>query len=92
MSQKPVELQPGAILQDVIVGAFKAHGLGFEAWCRENGINPSTVRQATFGQSRGPAGRALLKRVIDAAGRDFVVAAYTNRILALAEQLKKGAA
>ena len=92
MSRKQVELQPGAILQDVIVGAFKANGSGFETWCRDNGINPSNARQATFGQSRGPAGKALLERMIDAAGRDFVVAAYTNRIVALAEQLKRGAA
>ncbi len=76
----------------MIVGAFKVSGSGFEIWCRDNGINPSTAPQATFGQSRGPNGKAILERMIDAAGRDFVVRAYTSRILALAEQLKKGAA
>ena len=92
MTQNDFELQPGAILQDAIVGTFKAHGRSFEKWCHENGITPSNARSATFGQSRGPKGRELLERLIDAAGRDFVMKAYAARIGAYAEYVKKGAA
>lgn len=85
------DLQPGAILHDAIVGTFRAHGGSFEVWCRVNGITPSTARNATFGQSRGPRGRDLLDRIITAAGRDFVRRAYSARIEQYAATLKHGA-
>lgn len=72
MSRKPPEFQPGAILHEVIVGAFRARGMMFEAWCKENGLTPANARNATFGQSRGEVGRRTLERIIDEAGRDFV--------------------
>lgn len=92
MSPKLYDFQPGAILHDAIVGTFKAHGRSFEGWCRENGIQPSTARNATFGQSRGPAGKALLARIIEAAGPEFLRMAYAKRIQEYAEAVKKGVA
>ena len=37
MSKESPQFQPGAILHDAIVGAFRSRGLGFEAWCASNG-------------------------------------------------------
>lgn len=92
MKQKPQEFQPGAILHEVIVGAFRARGMTFEGWCQANGMTPTTGRQATFGQSRGEVGRRNLKRIIDAAGRDFVRDAYQRRVAEHLEELNKGVA
>lgn len=84
--------QPGAILHEAIVGAFRASGKGFEAWCAENNVAPTSARHATFGQSRGPKGTALLVRIIEAAGPDVVRAAYLARMNAHHAALKKGVA
>jgi hypothetical protein len=92
MSQPKYPFQPGAILHDAIVGTFRAGGGSFENWCRDNGIAPSVARNATFGQSRGPKGRALLARIIAAAGPEFLHMAYSKRIAEYAEEVKKGAA
>lgn len=87
-----IPYQPGAILHEAIVGAFRASGSGFEAWCAANSIAPSAARSATFGQSRGPKGRALLARMIEAAGPEVVQAAYLARLKSHASALKKGVA
>lgn len=92
MTRKLPEFQPGAILHEVIVGAFRARGLIFDAWARENGLTPSNARNATFGQSRGEAGQRNLEMIIDAAGRDFVRDAYRRRLTEHFEQFQKGAA
>jgi hypothetical protein len=92
MAQKLPEFQPGAILHEVLVGAFRASGTTFERWCHENGITPTNARGCTFGQSRGPEGRKNLNRMIDAAGREFVRDAYLRRLVEHCEQLKRGAA
>lgn len=84
--------QPGAILHEAIVGAFRASGSGFEAWCASNKIAPSVARSATFGQSRGPKGKALLVRIVQAAGPEVVEAAYMARLKSHSHTLKKGAA
>jgi lambda repressor-like predicted transcriptional regulator len=81
--------QPGAILHEVIVGAFRASGTSFETWCRKNGVHPSTARTATYGQSGGTQGRALLKRIIAAAGEEMVSTAYTKRMIAEASHLSE---
>ena len=47
-------------------GSHILRGLSFEAWCAENSVVPSAARNATFGQSKGPKGRALLARMIQA--------------------------
>jgi hypothetical protein len=80
MTPRTEEFQPGAILHEVIVGAFRARGLTFEGWCQQNGITPANGRNATFGQSRGATGRRNLDRIIEAAGRDFVGDAYRRRL------------
>lgn len=92
MPLKTFEIQPGAILHDAIVGTFRAHGSSFEGWCAANGVTPSNARNATFGQSRGTRGLELRNKLIDAAGRDFVLAAYAARIAEYAAHVKKGAA
>lgn len=84
--------QPGAILHAAVVGAFKTSGTSFEAWCADNGVVPSAARNATYGQSKGPKGRALLSRMIKAAGADVVRAAYLSRLRSHADDLKSGAA
>lgn len=61
--------QPGVILHEVIAGAFKASGSSFDAWCVENNINRSSARQATYGQSGGDRGKAILSRLINDAAR-----------------------
>lgn len=92
MTANAAEFQPGAILHDVIIGAFRASGTSFDVWCVENGLTPANGRNATFGQSRGPRGKKNLERIIDAAGRDFVRDAYLRRIAAHHDQLSQGAA
>jgi len=80
MAPRTIEFQPGAILHEVIVGAFRARGLTFEGWCHQNGMSTANGRNATFGQSRGKIGKFNLDRIIDAAGREFVADAYRRRI------------
>lgn len=92
MAVKNNSFQPGAVLHEVIVGAFRAAGTTFDAWCKESGIHPSTARMATYGQSGGDKGQALLTQIIDAAGRDVVELSYSNRVLAEARKLTEDAA
>jgi len=87
MAAKNNLFQPGAILHEVIDGAFRASGTSFDAWCRENDVHPSTARNATYGQSAGDRGEALRERIIDAAGRELVTAAYRQRMIAEAKRL-----
>ena len=92
MTRKPPEFQPGAMLHEVIVGTFRARSTTLDGWCKDNGVTPGIARNATFGQSRGPGGSALLERIIDAAGREFVRDAYTRRMNEHLSQLNQGAA
>lgn len=92
MAAQALLYQPGAILHDAVVGAFKARGLSFEAWCGQNNVAPSVARNATYGQSKGPKGRALLARLIEAAGADVVQTAYLARLNSHVTDLKSGAA
>lgn len=92
MSRKPTEFQPGAILHEVIVGAFRARGLTFEGWAKENGISSTNARQCTYGQSRGETGQRNLDRIINAAGREFVRDAYRRRLREHMALLDRGAA
>lgn len=92
MSRKPPEFQPGLILLDVLVGAFRANGTTFEAWCKRNGHSTMNVRNAALGASRSELARDLLAQAIEAAGRDFVVATYRRRIADHYEQIMRGAA
>ncbi len=92
MAREQPEFQPGAMLHEVIVGAFRARGLTFEGWCNSNGMTPINARLATFGQSRGEVGRQKLELIIDAAGRDFVRDAYRRRLVDHLSTLKREAA
>lgn len=92
MEAQALPYQPGAILHAAVVGAFKTRGLSFEAWCADQGVPPSAARNATYGQSKGPKGRALLARMIEAAGADVVQTAYLARLKSHVTDLKKGAA
>ncbi len=80
MTKASKMFQPGTILHGVIMGAFRSNGTSFEAWCKDNGVNTSVARTATYGQAGGEIGTALLDRIIDAAGRDMVEMAYANRM------------
>lgn len=92
MARKVPEFQPGAILHEVVVGAFRARGLTFEGWCKENGLTPTNGRQATFGQSRGPAGQRTLDRILEAGGREFIRDAYRRRLAEHVAHFDRGAA
>lgn len=87
MPHKYPEFQPGAILHEVILGAFRASGTTFETWCNQNGIEPASARNSTFGQGRGEKGLALKDRIIDAAGREFVRTFYIRRLTEHYEQV-----
>lgn len=89
MARTDFDFQPGAFLHAAIVGAFRANGKSFERWCKENDVHPSVARQATFGQSRGDNGQAILARLIEAAGRDFVQHVYTKRLLEHADRVRR---
>jgi len=91
MPVKNNKFQPGTVLHEVIVGAFRSAGSSFEAWCKEHEVHTSSARQATYGQSGGDKGKALLDQIIDAAGRDLVAAAYAKRVIMEAERLKSPA-
>lgn len=92
MNEQDLPYQPGAILHAAVLGAFKARGTSFEAWCAAEGIVPSAGRNATYGQSKGPTGRALLARMIEAAGPDVVRAAYLDRLKSHTADMKGGVA
>jgi hypothetical protein len=92
MTHPDFKFQPGAMLHDAIIGAFRARGGSFDVWLTENGIPPASARSATFGMSKGPKGKALLNRLIDAAGRDVVKAGYLARLNGHVAETRKGAA
>lgn len=90
MTVKSFPYQPGAMLHDAIVGAFRASGGSFEVWCKDNGVLPTNARNATFGMMKGPKGQKILADLIAAAGPDVVKAGYLARFKRHAELLKQG--
>lgn len=92
MSSKERKFQPGKILHEVIVGAFRARGSSFSQWCADNGMQVNTANLATYGQSSGPRGRELLERIISDAGPEVVEAAYRERMTREAAKLTAAAA
>ncbi len=92
MTRKPLEFQPSLILLDVLIGAFRARGTTFEAWCKENNVTTMNVRNAALGGSQSPMAVKVLEKTIDAAGREFVLKMYRDRMLEHAALLQKGAA
>ena len=89
MAENGHPYQPGLILHDSIMGALRSTGRSMEDWCRDNGVNRSLARQATFGQSNGPAGKALLDQLIEAAGPDLVRALYLARLHKHIEEVRR---
>lgn len=80
MPSNKVDFQPGSILADVLVGAFRVSGTTFDQWCHANGVTQGNARNAAFGMSRSPQARIIVKAMIEAAGRDFVRDAYLRRL------------
>lgn len=80
MSLKRVEFQPGAILHDVVSGAFRMQGTTLEQWCKSVGLKPMSVRYAMYGVIRSDVGQAVIEKAVDAAGRDIVTGGYTRRM------------
>lgn len=91
MTEQTFPFQPGVMLHEAIVGAFRASGGSFEAWCSDHGVNPTSARQATYGINKGPRGRKMLGELIAAAGPDVVKAGYLARLKAHTQDLRKGA-
>lgn len=87
MSDIEREFQPGHILHNVIIGAFRAKGSTFQAWCETNEVSQATARNCTYGQNSGPKGRAMLDRIIDDAGRELIRVLYAQRMKAEAAKL-----
>ncbi|MFI0396003.1 hypothetical protein [Paracoccus jiaweipingae] len=92
MPVKNKMFQPGLVLYEVVLGAFKASGTPFEQWCKANDISGNTARNALKGVYTGPTGQEVLDRLIEGAGADVVEVAYRARIARHAEQLKGAAA
>lgn len=92
MSEERFPFQPGAMLHDAIIGAFRAKGGSFEVWLADLGIPPATARGATYGQSKGPKGRATLARILEAAGPDIVRTLYVDRLERHVADVRKWAA
>ncbi|MDN5785711.1 hypothetical protein [Pseudorhodobacter sp.] len=89
MTRQDFIFQPGPFLHEAIIGAFRAKGSSFEAWCRDNKVIVTSARQATFGQSRGPNGWDILARMIDAAGVSFVRHVYEKQLLEHADEVRR---
>jgi|GEM_PF-6132636 len=83
------EMTPGRWLHDAIMGALKGRGMSFGQLCEDNDVHRHTARAATHGLTNGPAGKALVKTLVDAAGRDVVVALYKQRLDEQATQAKE---
>ena len=89
MAHNEITFQPGIILYDSVVGAFRARGQTFGNWCTLNNINPTLVRAALFGTNNGPKGLAVMKNVIDDANIDLVRSSYRYRMITDAERLSE---
>lgn len=91
MSEKAVKFQPGAMLHDAILGAFRASGRSFESWCQERKMVTSAGRNVTHGTMKGPKARALLDQMISAAGPEVVTVGYLTRLRAHVAEFERAA-
>lgn len=92
MPKFAMEFYPGTILHNAIMGAFRAKGLKFDAWCRAHDISPAAGRHITFGQTGGPIGREKLEMMIEAGGREFVELVYSTQLLAHSDTVQRAIA
>lgn len=95
MPVKNKMFQPGLVLYEVVLGAFKASGTPFEQWCKGNGITGNQARNALKGVytgPTGPTGREVMDRLIEGAGAEVVSVAYRARMEAHVAQLNGAAA
>ena len=72
--------QPGAILHDAVMGAFRASGTTLKTWAEASDLHLTSCRMATHGLMRGPRGQALMEKLIAAAGPEIVEAGYEARL------------
>jgi hypothetical protein len=80
MAENFIPYQPGAILHDAVMGAFRAGGNTLEQWCRDHQVAASVARNATYGQMRGKRGQQMLAELIEAAGPGVVKVGYETRL------------
>lgn len=59
---------PGLDLLRQVRAAFIVQGTTMKAWCRENGVHLSNVRNCLTGSWNGPRGKAMRQRVLKASG------------------------
>lgn len=57
--------QPSLELHNRVKGGFIAQGLSLTAWCKNNGVKPSNIKQCLIGAWDGPKAKELRARVID---------------------------
>lgn len=67
--------EPGTQLMQQVRAGFILQGITYTEWCRREGVDPSIVRQAIYGNWAGPKGRAIKAKVLRAAGIDARAAA-----------------
>lgn len=87
MTRKAPEFQPGLILLDVLSGAFRARGTTLEGWCKDQGLSGMNMRNAALGASKSELAKKWLEKAIEAAGREFVLKVYRDRVVEHAMQL-----
>ncbi|PCH67058.1 MAG: hypothetical protein COC12_12050 [Rhodobacteraceae bacterium] len=80
MAENHTKFEPGALLHDAIMGAFRTSGSSCNAWCGTYGITAMTARNASLGLTRSPVGKKILHDMIEAAGPDLVALAYRKRV------------
>lgn len=92
MTQHNNEFQQGIVLLDALTGSFRARGTSLEAFCKANGYAGMNLRNAALGASTTSQAMTMLNHAIDAAGREFVLSVYRDRVGKHWEQIQRGAA
>lgn len=64
----PSAAEIGTRLMQEVRAGFILQGTSYTAWCRQQGIDPSLVRQAIYSTWAGPKGLQWRAKVLRAAG------------------------
>lgn len=64
----PTPIEPSADLFNRTRGSFMARGSSLNAWCVDQGLTYSWVRQCLIGKRRGEAAARMVQRVTKEAG------------------------